>query len=118
LGADRNTLDALRRLAKDRAATPAEKATARRLAKALAAKIGKRPRRSRRKGHGPVLVRERRPHRSAHPLGLAERMISIVSATYGEFRACTALLRGKHQVDHAAELIRDEVFDDTGTVAC
>jgi hypothetical protein len=55
MSADHNTLDALRRLAKDRAATPAEKATARRLAKALAAKIGKRPRRSRRKGHGPAL---------------------------------------------------------------
>src|SRR5215467_13043839 len=55
MGADHNTLDALRRMAKDRAATPAEKATARRLAKALAAKIGKRPRRSRRKGYGPAL---------------------------------------------------------------
>src|SRR5262245_17752155 len=55
MSADHNTLDALRRLAKDRAATPAEKATARRLAKALAAKIGKRPRRSRRKGHNPAL---------------------------------------------------------------
>jgi hypothetical protein len=55
MSADHNTLDALRRLAKDRAATPAEKATARRLAKVLAAKIGKRPRRSRRKGHGPAL---------------------------------------------------------------
>ena len=43
MSADHNTLDALRRLAKDRAATPAEKATARRFAKALAAKIGKRP---------------------------------------------------------------------------
>ena len=50
MGADHNRLDALRRLAKDRAATPAEKATARRLAKALADKIGKRPHRSRRKG--------------------------------------------------------------------
>jgi hypothetical protein len=55
MGADHNTLDALRRMAKDRATTPAEKATARRLARALAAKIGKRPRRSRRKGHGPAL---------------------------------------------------------------
>jgi hypothetical protein len=55
MSADHNRLDALRRLAKDRAATPAEKATARRLAKALAAKIGKRPRRSRRRGHGPAL---------------------------------------------------------------
>ena len=55
MGADHNTLDALRRMAKDRATTPAEKATARRLAKALAAKIGKRPRRSRRKGNGPAL---------------------------------------------------------------
>jgi hypothetical protein len=36
--ADHNKLDALLRLAKDRAATPAEKATAQRLAKALAAK--------------------------------------------------------------------------------
>src|SRR4030095_12295761 len=35
--AEHNKLDALLRLAKDRAATPAEKATARRLAKALAA---------------------------------------------------------------------------------
>jgi hypothetical protein len=49
MSADHNTLDTLRRLAKDRAATPAEKATAGRLAKALAAKIGKRPRRGRRK---------------------------------------------------------------------
>ena len=48
MSADHNRLDALRRLAKDRAATPAEKATARRLAKALAAKIGKRPRRGQR----------------------------------------------------------------------
>jgi hypothetical protein len=55
MGADHDRLDALRRLAKDRAATPAEKTTARRLAKALAAKIGKRPRRSRRKGHGAAL---------------------------------------------------------------
>jgi hypothetical protein len=55
MGADHNTLDALRRMAKDRATTPAEKATARRLAKVLAAKIGKRPRRNRRKGHGPAL---------------------------------------------------------------
>jgi hypothetical protein len=55
MGADHNRLDALRRLAKDRAATPAEKATARRLAKALADKIGKRPRRSPRKGQGPAL---------------------------------------------------------------
>jgi hypothetical protein len=55
MSADHNRLDALRRLAKDRAATPAEKATARRFAKALAAKIGKRPRRSRRKGSGAAL---------------------------------------------------------------
>jgi hypothetical protein len=55
MGADHNRLDALRRMAKDRAATPAEKATARRLAKALAEKIGKRPRRSRRKVQGPAL---------------------------------------------------------------
>src|SRR5215469_7560247 len=55
MSADHNRLDALRRLAKDRATTPSEKATARRLARALAAKIGKRPRRSRRKGHGPAL---------------------------------------------------------------
>jgi len=55
MGADHNTLDALRRMAKDRATTPAEKATARRLAKALAAKIGKRPRRSRRKSHAAAL---------------------------------------------------------------
>ena len=47
MGADHNRLDALRRLAKDRAATPAKKATARRLAKALADKIGKPPGRSR-----------------------------------------------------------------------
>src|SRR5215470_17096064 len=53
--ADHNRLDALRRLAKDRAATPAEKATARRFAKALAAKIGKRPHRSRRKNPGAAL---------------------------------------------------------------
>jgi hypothetical protein len=55
MGANHETLDALRRLARDRAATPAEKATARRLAKALANKIGKRPRRSRRKGHDVAL---------------------------------------------------------------
>jgi uncharacterized membrane protein len=55
MSADHDRLDALRRLAKDRAATPAEKASARRLAKALAAKIAKRPRRSRRRGHGPAL---------------------------------------------------------------
>jgi hypothetical protein len=55
MGADHIRLDALRRLAKDRAGTPAEKATARRLAKALAAKIGKRPRQSWRKGHAPAL---------------------------------------------------------------
>jgi hypothetical protein len=55
MSADHNTLDALRRLAKDRAATPAEKATARRLAIALAAKIGTRPRRGRRKGHSTAL---------------------------------------------------------------
>jgi hypothetical protein len=42
-------------MANDRATTPAEKATARRLAKALADKIGKRPRRIRRKGHGLAL---------------------------------------------------------------
>src|SRR5215467_2949222 len=65
MSADHNTLDALRRLAKDRAATPAEKATARRLAMALAAKIGNRPRRGRRKGQGaalpePPAVRRRR----------------------------------------------------------
>jgi hypothetical protein len=41
MGADHNKLDALRRFANNRAATPAEKATARRLAKALAAKIGR-----------------------------------------------------------------------------
>jgi hypothetical protein len=55
MSADQNRLEALRRLAKDRAAPPAEKATARRLAKALAAKIGKRPRRSRRKGQAAAL---------------------------------------------------------------
>jgi hypothetical protein len=55
MSADHDRLDALRRLAKDRAATPAEKATARRFAKALAAKIGKRPRRGRRKGHAAAL---------------------------------------------------------------
>src|SRR5262249_20532378 len=55
MSADHNTLDALRRLAKDRAATPAEKATARRLGRAVAAKIGNRPRRGRRKGHGAAL---------------------------------------------------------------
>jgi hypothetical protein len=49
MGTDYDRLDALRRLANDRAATPAEKATARRFAKALAAKIGKRPRRGRSK---------------------------------------------------------------------
>jgi hypothetical protein len=55
MSADHNRLDALRRLAKDRAATPAEKASARRFAKALAAKIGKRRRRSRRKDHAAAL---------------------------------------------------------------
>src|SRR5215469_970710 len=55
MSADHNRLDALRRLAKDPAATPAEKATARRKAKALAAKIGKRPRRSRRKTYVAAL---------------------------------------------------------------
>jgi hypothetical protein len=55
MSADHDRLDALRRLAKDRAATPAEKATARRFAKALADKIGKRPRRGRRKGHAAAL---------------------------------------------------------------
>jgi hypothetical protein len=55
MSGDHDRLDALRRLARDRAATPAEKATARRLADALAAKIGKRPRRSRRKGHAAAL---------------------------------------------------------------
>jgi hypothetical protein len=44
MGADHNRLDALRRLAKGPAATPAEKASARRLAKALADNIAKRPR--------------------------------------------------------------------------
>jgi hypothetical protein len=53
--ADHDGLDALWRVVKDQAATPAEKATARRLAKALAAKIGKRPRRSRRKNHAAAL---------------------------------------------------------------
>lgn len=43
MSADHNRLEALRRLANDRAATPAEKATARRLAKAFADKLGKRP---------------------------------------------------------------------------
>ena len=55
MSADHNRLDALLRLAKDRAATPAEKATARRFAKALAAKIGKRPRGRRRKAPGAAL---------------------------------------------------------------
>jgi hypothetical protein len=55
MSADHNRLDALRRLAKDRAATPAEKAAARRFPKALADKIGKRPRRNRRKGHAAAL---------------------------------------------------------------
>jgi hypothetical protein len=55
MGADHDRLDALRRLAKDRAATPAEKVTARRFAKALADKIGKRPRRGRRKGGAAAL---------------------------------------------------------------
>src|SRR5262245_39555641 len=55
MSSDHNRLDALRRLAKDRAATPAEKASARRFAKALAAKIGKHPRRSRRKGPDAAL---------------------------------------------------------------
>jgi hypothetical protein len=59
MSADHNRLDALRRLAKDRAATPAEKATAQRLAKALAAKIGKRPRRSRRRGPSAALPEPR-----------------------------------------------------------
>jgi hypothetical protein len=40
MGADHNRLDALRRLAKDSAATPGEKATARRLAKPLANRQG------------------------------------------------------------------------------
>jgi hypothetical protein len=52
---DHERLDALRRLARDRAATPAEKATARRLAKALAARIGEWRRGSRRKGNGAAL---------------------------------------------------------------
>ena len=60
MGADHNRLDALRRLAKDRAATPAKKATARRLAKALADKIGKRPQRGRRRGQGPACQSHRR----------------------------------------------------------
>jgi hypothetical protein len=55
MSADHDRLDALRRLAHDRAATPAEKATARRFAKRLADKIGKRPRRNRRKGHSAAL---------------------------------------------------------------
>jgi len=55
MSADHNRLDALLRLAKDRAATPAEKATARRFAKALAAKIGKRLRGRRRKAPGVAL---------------------------------------------------------------
>jgi hypothetical protein len=55
MSADHDRLDALRRLAKDRAASPAERATARRFAKTLAEKIGKRPRRSRRKGHDAAL---------------------------------------------------------------
>jgi hypothetical protein len=85
MSADHNRLDALRRLAKDRAATPAEKATARRLAKALAAKIGKRPRRSRRKGHDlalpePPAARWRRLwvlwlEAALHKIALAERWV-------------------------------------------
>jgi hypothetical protein len=55
MSAGHNRLDALRRVAKDRAATPAEKATARRLDKALAAKVGKRPGRSRRRGLSAAL---------------------------------------------------------------
>jgi hypothetical protein len=55
MSADHDRLDALRRLANDRAATPAEKATAPRFAKALADKIGKRPSRSRRKSHAAAL---------------------------------------------------------------
>jgi hypothetical protein len=55
MSANHETLDALRRVAKDRAATPAEKATARRLAKALAGTIGKRPRKGRRKTESAAL---------------------------------------------------------------
>src|SRR5215510_16547270 len=55
MSADHNTLDALWRLAKDRAATPVEKATARRFAEALAAKIGNRFRQGQRKSHGTAL---------------------------------------------------------------
>jgi hypothetical protein len=55
MGTDHDRLEALRRLAKDRAATPAEKATARRFAETLAAKIGKRPRRSRHNTQGAAL---------------------------------------------------------------
>jgi len=52
---DHERLDALHRPARDRAATPAEKATACRLAKALAARIGERRRGSRRKGNDAAL---------------------------------------------------------------
>jgi hypothetical protein len=88
MSADHNTLDALRRLAKDRSATPAEKATARRLAKALAAKIGKRPPRSRRKTHGaalpePPAARWRRQwitwiEVALHKLAVAARWVHVV----------------------------------------
>ena len=54
--------------------------------------------------------------RSAGPMRLAERTISIAQPLPGNFEPAPHSLRGKHQVDHAAELVGDEVFDDTGTV--
>jgi hypothetical protein len=65
---DHNRLDALRRLAKDRTSTPAEKASVRRFTKALAAQIGKHPRRSRRNGDGPAPARATRGEVAA-PMG-------------------------------------------------
>jgi hypothetical protein len=63
---DHERLDALRRLSRDRAATPAEKATACHLGKALAARIGER-RGSRRKGNDAALPEaSRRKNRGAH----------------------------------------------------
>jgi len=88
MSGDHNGLEALRRVAKDRAATPAEKATARRLAKALAAKIGKGPRRSRRKGTGvappePTVARWRRRWVSRleavlHKIAVAGKWLHVV----------------------------------------
>jgi hypothetical protein len=41
---------------------------------------------------------------------------SIVHPLSGNFEPAPHSLRCKHQVDHAAELVGDEVLDDTGTV--